>query len=452
VGTRSSVAVAAWFTLAAGYARAAGFSLVDQGGRGLGSAYAGEAALALDASTIAFNPAGLTRLPGTQLVLVGHVLQLDVGFEDHGSTVAPRFGSARLQGRREATTRPLGLAPSAYLSHQLAERVWLGLGFMAPFGFRTDYDRDWVGRYHAIESDMKTVEVSPTVAVELTDRLSLGGSLGIQYAHIRLSSALDLGALCELNATKLGAPAGSCGLLGLPVQGVDGFVRVTGDSWGLGYGLGLLYEASTRTRIGLSFRSMVRHAFDGAARFGIPARAALLRSTGALRPTGTGFVMDLPEVVRLAAYHALDARWAVMGGIAWTHWSRFSDIALRFDNPAQPTLVQAERWNDSFRFALGIERRFGARWTAQLGTAYDETPVPSTTFRTPRIPDLDRVWISAGIGYRPTDRVRLDLGYAHLFGLAASARNADPVSGHVLRGEFSGSADLFGLQLGWALQ
>jgi long-chain fatty acid transport protein len=442
----------AWLALAPGAVHAAGFSLVDQGGRGLGSAYAGDAAAALDASTIAFNPAGLTRLPGAQAVLVGHVLQLDVAFEDDGSTAGRRYGQARLRGERTATTRPLGLAPSAHVSWQLARRWWLGLGFLAPFGFRTDYDRRWVGRYHAIESDLKTVELSPTVAVKLLDGLSLGGSLAVQYAHIRLSSALDLGAICELNLATVGIPPGACTALGLPVQSVDGFVRVRADSWALGWSLGLLYEVSARTRLGLSYRSMVRHEFDGTAEFEVPARAAILRSTGALRTTDGRFTLDLPEVVRLAVFHELDARWAVMAGVTWTHWARFDETVFRFDNPAQPTLVQPARWEDSFRYALGVARRFGRAWTAQLGTSYDESPVPGAALRTPRIPDSDRIWATAGIGYQATERLRVDLSYAHLFGLDSSTRNADPVTGHVLRGDFSGSADLFGVQIGWTFR
>jgi long-chain fatty acid transport protein len=433
-------------------AHGAGFSLVDQGGRGLASAYAGEAAVALDANTIAFNAAGLTRLPGAQVVLVGHVLQLDVSFEDDGSTVGRRFGNAPLSGEREASTTPLGLAPSAYLSWQVGSRWWLGLGLLAPFGFRTDYDREWVGRYHAIESDLKTVELTPTVAVKPFERVSLGASLAIQYAHARLSSALDLGGVCELNTGQLGAPPGTCASIGLPVQGVDGFVRVKGDSWGLGYDLGVLYEASARTRIGLSYRSMVRHAFDGPAEFAVPPAAAILRSTGALQPTGARFTIDLPEVVRLAAYHQIDAHWALLAGITWTHWTRFDEVVFHFENPAQPALVQPTRWRDAYRYALGVERRVGPRWRLQLGTAYDETPVPDPELRLARIPDSDRVWIAAGVGYHATDRLRLDLAYAHLFGLGASTESADPVTGHILRGDFRGSAELFGLQLTWTFR
>jgi long-chain fatty acid transport protein len=274
--------------------------------------------------------------------------------------------------------------------------------------------------------------------------------MAVQYAHVRLSSGLDLGGICELNLGTIGAPPGTCEQLGLGVQEVDGFVRIKADSWGVGYHVGLLYEATERTRIGLSYRSMVRHALQGPAEFSVPARAEVLRSTGALQPTNGRFTLELPEVVRLGAYHELNQRWALVAGIAWTNWSRFSSVAFRFDNPAQPTLIQPEGWHDAFRYALGVVRRFGPRWVAQLGTAYDETPVPDATLRTPRIPDSDRVWIATGIGYHAGARLRLDLSYAHLFGLDTTTRNRDPVTGHVLRGDFSGSADLWGVQLTWS--
>lgn len=435
--------------LTTGYANAAGFSLVDQGGRGLGSAYAGEVAIAEDATTIAFNPAGLTRLPGGQMAVTGHVLALDVTFENHGSTVGARFGGGPLHGAADASTSPVGVAPMTDVSYQLTPRWWVGFGMLAPFGFRTKWNRQWVGRYHADDSELKTIELAPTVAFKATDRLSLGASLTVQYADARLSSALDMGGICELNLDQIGAPPGTCSTLGLDVQKVDGFVDIDGQSWGVGYQLGVLYEFAANTRVGLSYRSMVRHELGGTAHFTVPPKASILQSTGALRTTGSEFVLDLPEVVRLAVYHELDTRWAVMAGVAWTHWARFDDVVVQFDNPAQPALEQPEDWHDAWRIALGVSRRVGERWVVQLGTSYDQSPVPSATLRTPRIPDSDRVWLTTGVGYRITDRLRLDVSYAHFFGLPSSTSNADPVTGHVLRGDFTASANLWGLQLSW---
>jgi long-chain fatty acid transport protein len=157
-------------------------------------------------------------------------------------------------------------------------------------------------------------------------------------------------------------------------------------------------------------------------------------------------------VVRLAAYHRLAPRWALLAGIAWTRWSRFDDLVVSFANAAQPPVVQPERWTDSFRYALGVEYGPLGRWKLRAGTAYDETPVPSAVRRTPRIPDSDRVWLALGVGYQAGDGVRFDFGYAHLFGLPSTTRNPEPVTGHVLRGDVTGAADILGLQLTWRLR
>ena len=135
--------------------------------------------------------------------------------------------------------------------------------------------------------------------------------------------------------------------------------------------------------------------------------------------------------------------------MTWTRWSRFQSIVFAFDNPKQPTIVEPERWNDSFRFALGF--RWDVTKTVQLrtGTAFDQTPVPSPRFRTARIPDSDRVWLSGGLAWAPTDRLRFTLGYAHLFAFDVPVRNPDPVTGNVLSGEFSGSANIVGVQATW---
>ena len=130
-------------------------------------------------------------------------------------------------------------------------------------------------------------------------------------------------------------------------------------------------------------------------------------------------------------------------------------LVFNFENPKQPTIVQPERWNDSFRYSVGTRYEPTRRWSFRLGAAYDETPIPDDAHRTARIPDSDRIWASFGIGFRFSDRMRIDFGYAHLFALAASARNPDPVSGNLQVGSYSAHADIVGIglhyDLGWPL-
>jgi long-chain fatty acid transport protein len=183
--------------------------------------------------------------------------------------------------------------------------------------------------------------------------------------------------------------------------------------------------------------------------FALPRKATILRRSGALVDTDGRAGVDLPERVSLSAFQQLTPTWAVMSDITWTHWARFDEPVFQFDNPQQPTIVQPEGWRDSFRYSVGVRWTPWRRWTFRLGSAYDEGTIPDERLRTPRIPDTDRVWITSGIGFRPFDRVGFWLGYAHLFALEKRIDNADPVTGHVIRGRYTGEANIVGLQLTW---
>jgi long-chain fatty acid transport protein len=430
-----------------GVAAGAGFAIQEQSGRALGTAFIGEEAGAFDASTIFFNPAGLTLLDGTQVAAAGHAIWPHVDFEDRGSTLNPIVGGGRLRGTTDDVAATLGLVPTFYLAHELTDRIHVGLGVTAPFGLRTDHDRRWVGRYHAVLSDLRTVDFAPTVAVRLTDWLSVGAGVDVQYADAELTNMVDLGTVCAIFAPQQGVPPAACGAVGLRPQAVDGFARLQGDSWGVGFNAGLLLEASPRTRVGFSYRSRIDHTLEGDAEFAVPRRAALLQTTGALVDTMGSADLDLPDIYRVGVFHQLSPRWAVVTGFTWTSWSRFDELVFDFRNPAQPTLVQPERWDDSFRAGLGALFTPTERWTLRGGFAYDESPIAGPALRTPRIPDSDRYWLSAGIGYRVTDALTFDVGYAHLFSPSVEISNPDAVTGHVLRGEYDASADVFGIQL-----
>src|SRR5438105_5006894 len=427
-------------------AAAAGFAIFEQSGRGLGSAFAGEAAAAEDASTIYFNPAGMTLLDGTQLAASGFAIVPSAHFTNERSTLNPAVGGGVLRGSDGGDAGDLGLVPTFFLSQALGSRFRVGLGVSSPFGLSTSYDAGWVGRYHALSSRLETVNVNPSVAVRLTHWLSVGGGADIEYAKARLTNALDLGSICQIFGAQRGLPAAVCPALGLRPQAVNGLVKVSGDDWNAGYNAGLLLSPWSGTRLGLAYRSRIHHDLGGQATFTIPKSAAVLqKASGALVNTGGHAAVDLPERVSLSAFQRLSPRWALLADITWTHWDRFDELVFRFDNPKQPTVIQPEGWQDSFRYSMGVRWRLLRQLSLRAGWAYDESAVPSATLRTPRIPDSDRIWLAVGAGWQPMRRVRFDLGYAHLFVADASIENRDPVTGHGLRGDYTGDANIVGV-------
>jgi long-chain fatty acid transport protein len=424
-----------------GTAAAGGFQIFEQSVKGLGQAFAGSAASAEDAATVFFNPAGMTQLSGTRIQGAAHVIVTSASFVDQGSvtgTGQPLQGSAADGGVSSAIW-------NGYITHAFNDRVFVGFGVNTPFGLRTDYPRGWVGRYHAIESELRTLNLSPVAAIRVHPNLSFGVGIDVQYVDILLSNAIDFGAL--LAPTGLTSPGSD-----------DGFQELEGNDWGLGYNVGLLFTPGEATRIGATFRSGIDLELRGKARFEkSPNVDRVLEAAGlssSFRTTGTRATAALPETLSFGAYHRLNSRWALLAGLSWTRWGELEDqIRIRFDNPDQPSQILPLNYEDTFRYSLGANYYASDRLTLRSGIAYDETPIPDAASRTARLPDADRFWLAVGLTYAATNNLFIDVGYAHLFIDDAEIQNTLPVALPRLQsqliGQFENAADIIGAQVGW---
>lgn len=378
-----------------GMASAAGFALIEQNASGLGSAYAGEAARAEDASAIFYNPAGMARLPDAQVAVSGSLVSPHAEFE---GSVSPAIG-----GGNGGDAGSLALIPTAYYARRVAADWWAGVGLYAPFGLKIEYDANWMGRTHAIESDLKTMSVAPAIAWRASPTLSLGGTLSLQRAEATLTN----------------------------FAGAAGVSSLEGDSWGWGYSLGALWEPIAGTRVGASYRSETDQKLEGDVSFSvaptvIPASAKV----------------TLPDSLSLSAAHRIGERWTLLADATWTGWSDFEE--LRVVNAAGATVaLTPENWSDAWRYSLGASYELSAKTTLRAGVAYDQTPV-SDEFRTARIPDEDRTWLAVGAKFRLGESSAIDVGYAHLFVSDASLSKVEgPIA---LTGEYESSVDLLSAQ------
>jgi long-chain fatty acid transport protein len=416
---------------------------MEQGGKELGRAFAGATTNIEDASSIFFNPGAMGRLRGRLISVAGHLVLPSGTFDDDGSRLAPFAGGAALSGGEGGDAGQPLVIPNLYYTQELTPRVVFGIGVSAPFGLDTEYDPDWKGRYHAIDSELTTVNLSPAIAVRLDDRLSLGAGLDVQYMRARLSNAIDFGTLC------LGSVgAAGCSRLGLVPQRADGRFEVEGDSVAWGYHVGALYAFGPDTRVGIAYRSMLDHEVEGDADFSVPAAATALTAGGALfADTGARADIDLPDSLALGLSHQFHPRWALSADVLWMRWSRFKELRIRFDSP-QPDSVRPQNWQNSWRYALGLTWLRSPSWNLRVGIAYDETPVPDAELRSPRAPDNDRFWVAAGASYRFSDHGTVHLGYAHLFIHDPHIDNLSP-TGDRLLGEYEGDADILSAQLDW---
>jgi len=371
--------------LAAGGAHAAAYALMEQGGSGLGNAYAGLAAVAEDASTIHFNPAGLTYVDGRQVVVAGHARTSSLRFRN-------------LAGHAEGGNAGTILwVPSLYVAADLDQDLKLGLGITTPFGQDLAYDPSWSGAPQAITSRLRTVNVNPTLAWRVSPRLSLGAGLNWQQI--------------DLQSTRGAAPVSGLRM----------------DDSSPGWNVGALWDIDGFTRLGLAYRAGIAHQLRGTLD-GVPTRMHL----------------ELPDTLSLSVWQRLNPRWELLVDLTRVGWNSIDTMAVIRVADGATVQFSDEHWEDAWRFSVGLNYRPSREWTWRIGVAHDESPQTDAQRRTPRMPDADRTWLAMGGQYRFGPYRAMDFGYAHGYGKDARIEHSE--AGTTLRGAFQSRVDLLGMQ------
>ncbi len=439
-------------SVVASNAYSAGFAIIENSGAGTGNAYAGISAIGTDTSTAYFNPAAMTEIDGRKFSVTGHLVNVNATYKDKGSSTNPLLGGDDITGSGYDDAIN-ALIPNLYYIAPLSSDMTFGLAINVPFGLETDYEKDWTGRYGALNSAVQSVNINPSLAWSISDELSLGAGISAQYLHANLSNAIDSGAVC-LKAAPNNAIRAECFKAGLTPANPerDGFAEVSGDNWAVAFNLGMLYKFSDRTRVGASFRSAVDHKLEGDAKFDMdPTLQAFLTNAGstAFTDTSVNATANLPASISLSAFHQLDDKIQLLADITWTQWSSFEELRVKFDNPAQPDAVTTEAWEDVMRYSVGMNYKHSDLWTFRTGVALDVEPIPDIEHRTARIPGNDRTWLSFGAGYKISPKMDVDFGYAHLFIDDTPLDHTDESTGYATRGEYKSNVNIFSAQLNW---
>lgn len=425
---------------ASGDAAASGYAVREQSAVGQGSSFAGATARADDPSFMFFNPATLGWLSGTQAAVVGSYIRPESEVESGTATRAAILGGSPITGGLGGDAGLNAFVPAVYTSAQLSPEWAIGLSVTSPFGLVTKYDTDFIGRYHALTSTLRTVNVAPTVSYRPVPWLSIGASLQIQHAYARVSNAVDFGAVGALAGFALGG--------GLRPGAADGRATVRGDDIAVGWTLGAVWEPADGTRVGVSFRSALFHKLEGDAYFqGAPGSFA---NRGAFQNTDARAKLTTPENLSFGVAQRLGERWTLLGDLSWTNWSRFRELRVDFESGRAPN-VSEQNWRDTWSLALGAEYHATDALRLRAGGAYDQSPARDA-YRTPRIPDSDRYWLSVGASYWALRNVELTAAYTHVFADDAKVRLRDrgPGTNDFLRGNldlnYGASVDIVAVQ------
>jgi len=404
------------------YASAAGFQLLEENASGLATAYAGAGSVADNASTIFFNPAGMTQLKERELS-VG-VAAIGPSFKfTNGSSATGSFSTAGNGGDAGSWTA----VPNAYLSWALQPDLYFGVGLCAPFGLKTEYSTPWIGSAQANSFSIETMNLNPSVAYRVNDQVSVGG--GISYQHIdaeykRFAAVNDAGG-AQFTKTSVTA-------------------KLKGDAWG--WNLGAIFAVSPDTRVGLSYRSTMDYNTTGDITATGPTPALNAGGT-----SGATASLKLPDTAILSLTHRLDNRWQLLSDLAWTGWSSIPKLDLVRTTTGQPAQTLITDFQDTWRVAVGANYQYQPDLVLKFGVAYDQTPVKGASTRLVSLPDADRTQVSAGAQWKLNGGATFDLGLAYLVFADAPINNnqtsANPqINRGTVNGSYAGSVVIVGVQ------
>ncbi|TVP57978.1 MAG: hypothetical protein EA349_05365 [Halomonadaceae bacterium] len=479
--------------------QAAGFDMPQYGVREMGVAYGGSAAMLEDASAIAYNPAGLMRLHGRNVTGGATLLLSRFDYDVTAHRERRPLVGGEVPGNGEDRIRGTAVVPQLYYSTRLSENSAVGIGLYVPVGSATEYRNDWVGRYHATTTEITAINLSPAFAWQASSQVSLGVAAVVQYFQGTFENRIDVGYLVAdelIDTIEEEAPnffTGADGerdkrdLVNNLAHNHDVDNRIEADSIAYGLNLGLLWQPSDNTRVGLQYNTPVRHFGEGKAQrpqlddpayqAGIEAaicdnaprlldcanpdedraREGAEKAVGPLGAEGGEIAVDfmVPQKLTLSLFHQKNRWLALTGGVAWTNWGqvkevRFtqpdgssrggSDLTDSGDDVRRRDLVQPFDWEDTFRLGLGAVITPEGAWSYRFGVSFDQSPVPDEARRTPRGPDSDRVIGALGLSYSPWQNLALDLGYTFSYFTDSGVNSVENPAGtdHRLEGRIRG--------------
>ena len=444
----SALALGIAGALACGQVHAAAFQLKENSAKGLGRAFAGSTSAEGDASVVATNPASMRLLDGRQLQADLSAISFSAEFNKfdarHVGATGPGTG-APVSGGNGGDAGMIAPVPAAYFHVPFGaeDNMHFGLSLTAPFGFKTEYDSDWVGRYHGIKTDLKAVDLGASFSYDVNPYVSFGASVFVEHLTIELSSAIDFGT--AIYARPGGAQAG------FRPGNADGSMTIEGDNNAFGYVLGTTLSPSENTNIAISYRSKVEHKITGGeADFTVPANAAALLAVVApgqyVDTTGKATV-TLPASANLSVTHKVNDRLSLMADLARTAWKpSFDEVTVDFASN-QPDTVLPFNYDDSTFGSIGAEYKLSDTVTLRGGVAYDETPT-SYSHRDVRVPDVTRKWLSFGLGWTPSENFEYNFGYTHLF-TNDPAINLVSATGSTLKGNYDVGGDILAASINY---
>lgn len=350
---------------------AGGYSSSLYSTSGLGTAYSGSATGSHDISDSFFNPAVTAGMNKSEVILSGSFLNLSIDPDLMQSNLAPAGTETKNVGTKK-------LIPAFYVSTPINKNVNLNFAVTTPFGLETRYNRNWVGKYRAVDSSISTINFNPSLAFKINDKLSLGAGLVAQRYEAELTKK------AILNANPL----------------VEGYGRLKGSDWGYGFNLGALYKISSNTNVGVGYRSAIKHNLKGNIRVNDNLMVSKFKSN-----------TITPESLTIGASHNLTDDLQILSDITLTRWSRLKSLKVTANNSLLDS-TSKYNWNNSVLYSVGSNYKIGDKDIFRFGLAYEKDAVNDRN-REPTVPNGDKYWITAGLNHKFENNLEVDFTYAY---------------------------------------
>ena len=437
--------------LAASGANAAAFQLAEVSTSGLGRAYAGEAAIADNASVVATNPALMSLFKTNQFSVGG--VYVDSKIHMSGPVTVNALGRTVAVGSADHNSVvPGSLIPNMYFVAPINDKFAIGGGMNVNFGLKSEYESDYNAGVFGGKTDLSAINLNLSGSYRVSQGLTAGVGLNAVYAKAEIERRA--GILSDVVKNVLGQV--KAGLI--PQSAAAPLARFKGvnketvlthlqdkNAWGFGWNAGLVYEFNENNRVGLAYHSKVDIDFedDSAVSAG-----RTIRGQG---PAAGGLTLHLPDYLELSGFHQVTDNLALHYSYKFTHWSRFKELHATF-NDGELAFHKDEKYRSNSRYALGATYNVNDKLTLRAGIAYDEAAAP-TEHASASIPDTDRMWYSVGATYKFTPNLSIDAGFAHLRGKKIHFTESQSIGGlATVTANYTSkaSANLYGLNLNYS--
>jgi len=412
---RLSAIIAAVLLLSTTASQAAGLAILEQSIPGLGRSMAGMTASTDDPSGLYYNPATAAWADHAVVMAGCHWLTGDVEFE-------PNRNGLTSKGPKGGDFIRQTFIPNLDLTLPLNEIFNFNLATSATSGTSVHYNRDWVGRYLAVDNDMAVAEIQPSISWKMTDNFAVAAGLLIDYCQIKVQQYI---------------PTKAMGL------SRDVWMSTEGNTWSFGFTAGAVWRPFDGTSVGFGYRSKTRNNIRMRAKFtNMPEELGM----GEQYVDWGNTTIEMPDAFNFGVQQAITERFTLMADASYTRWSCMKEMKMTFDHGLQGIKESTEKmnWHDSWRFALGGEYKLTEKWTLRAGGAFDQRAVSKQEDKTFKLPDSHRYWLSCGASYQWNEHLRIDAAFCHIFFHPSKIDNTDAI-GQRLYGKVCGYTNLLSL-------